>query len=49
MSFNKYHDYQFLFLDKKKREKKNHIMLNFPMLCTGYRLVKIVMESLIIE
>ena len=31
MFFNKYHDYQFLYLDKKiKERKKNQIMLNFP-------------------
>ena len=31
MSFNKYHDHQFLYLDKKnKKKKKNYIMLNFP-------------------
>ena len=29
MSFNKYHDYQFLFLDKKK--KKKHIRLKFKL------------------
>ena len=39
MPFKNYHNYQFLFLDKKKKEKKNHIMLNFLVCCTGYRLV----------
>ena len=37
MSFNKYHDYQFF--DKKNKEKKKNIMLNFPVRCTGYQLV----------
>jgi hypothetical protein len=46
MSFNKYHDYQYLFLDKKKKKReKNHIMLNFPVRCTSYRLVHIYKRS----
>ena len=35
--FNNYHNYKFSYLDKKK--KKNHIMLNFLVRCTDYRLV----------
>ena len=35
MSFNKYHDYQFLFLEKKNKREKYHIMLNFPVRCIG--------------
>ena len=43
MSFNKYHDYQFF--DKKNKEKKKNIMLNFPVRCMGYRLVSILQQK----
>ena len=29
MPFNNYHNYQFSYLDKKMKNIKNHIMLNF--------------------
>ena len=29
MSFNKYHDYQFLFLDKKEKRKKKSYYVKF--------------------
>ena len=43
MSFNKYHDYQFLFLNKKKEKKTYYIKLFYAL--HGYRLVSCIYAS----
>jgi hypothetical protein len=37
----------FYIYTKNKREKKNHIMLNFLVRCTGYQLVVIILQDII--
>ena len=40
MLINNHYNHQILYLEKEKKEKKkNHIILNFLIYCTGYRLV----------
>jgi hypothetical protein len=41
MDIKNFHSYQISYLDKKIKEIKIHIILNFLVHCTGYRLVTI--------